>query len=121
MDGEVEIATDVGVFTSDDFEVVFGGEIADMGVWGGGGDDDLARIILVYDGFDARFEVRAFFVGQNDESVEGCSWCGHLDLLGLSTSVEFVLEKSGVDSDEDETRDEEGIDGAIDRDCGDED
>jgi len=32
VDGEVEIATDVGMFIGDDLEVVFGGETADVGV-----------------------------------------------------------------------------------------
>lgn len=62
MDGEVEIAANVGMFASDYFKMILGGEVVNIGVWSGGGDDDLTGVILVRDGFDAGFEVRAFLI-----------------------------------------------------------
>lgn len=121
VDSEVKIATDVGVGASYNFEVIFGSELADVGVRGGGSDDDLTRESLVCDGFDARFEIRALLVGEDNESMNRCSRIRHLGLLGLSTGVEFVLEKAGVDCDKDEAGDEEGVDSAVDKGRGDKD
>ena len=121
MDGEVEIAANVGMGAGDDFEVVFSSELANVGVRSGGSDDDLARVSLMRDGFDAGFEVRAFLIGENDESMEAGLRLRHLGLLQLFTSVEFMLEKSGIDGDEDETGNEKRIDGAIDKGCWDKD
>lgn len=69
VDGKVEIAADVGVGAGDDLEVVLGGEMIDMAVWSSSSDDDLARVILVYDRFDALLEVGALSVGKNNEGV----------------------------------------------------